>query len=43
MLVILALGKQEGSELESVLDYIGEFHLQREGVGREGKEEDIVS
>lgn len=42
MLVILAFGKQEDSELESVLDYIGKFRLQREGMGRERKEKDIV-
>lgn len=43
MLVILAFGKQEGYELESVLDYIGKFHLQKEGVGRVRKEKNIVS
>lgn len=42
MTLNLAFGKQEDCELESVLDYIGKFRLQKEGVGREGKEKDIV-
>lgn len=42
MLVILAFGKQEDYEIESVSDYIGKFRLQKEGVGRERKEKDIV-
>lgn len=42
MLVILAFGKQEDYEFKSVLDYIGKFRLQKEGVGIKRKEKDIV-